>query len=104
MKLGLGSRNLVLRVLLRNTPPGVNFMITLQENSSNPHQDSLPLLWAMPRLISHLQISRSQIYQLIQDGEFPKPLKLGRSSRWIQSDIKKWIEHQVSIRSLKNQE
>lgn len=26
-------------------------------------------------------------YKLIQDGEFPKPIKLGRSSRWLKSEV-----------------
>ncbi|HBC8150314.1 TPA: helix-turn-helix transcriptional regulator [Escherichia coli] len=33
-------------------------------------------------------------YKLISEGQFPKPIKLGRSSRWMQSEIEKWIvEH-----------
>ncbi|QMV50799.1 helix-turn-helix transcriptional regulator [Ewingella americana] len=26
-------------------------------------------------------------YKLIQEGTFPKPIKLGRSSRWLQSEV-----------------
>lgn len=26
-------------------------------------------------------------YKLIKDGEFPKPIKLGRSSRWLESEV-----------------
>lgn len=26
-------------------------------------------------------------YKLIQLGEFPKPIKLGRSSRWLESEV-----------------
>ena len=33
-------------------------------------------------------------YKMISEGQFPKPIKLGRSSRWMQSEIEKWIvEH-----------
>lgn len=31
-------------------------------------------------------------YKLIQDGEFPKPIKLGRSSRWLKSEIEQWLQ------------
>lgn len=26
-------------------------------------------------------------YKLIKDGQFPKPIKLGRSSRWLRSEV-----------------
>ncbi|HHR6502237.1 TPA: helix-turn-helix transcriptional regulator [Providencia alcalifaciens] len=31
-------------------------------------------------------------YKLIQDGEFPKPIKLGRSSRWLKSEVELWLQ------------
>lgn len=35
-------------------------------------------------------------YKLIQDGQFPKPIKLGRSSRWLQSDIEQWLQTRIN--------
>lgn len=32
------------------------------------------------------------IYAEIKAGRFPKPVKLGRSSRWPESEIAAWIE------------
>lgn len=32
------------------------------------------------------------IYAEIKAGRFPKPVKLGRSSRWPESEISAWIE------------
>ncbi|MEQ9833341.1 MULTISPECIES: helix-turn-helix transcriptional regulator [Pectobacterium] len=34
-------------------------------------------------------------YKLIQLGEFPKPIKLGRSSRWLQSDVETWLQQRI---------
>lgn len=34
-----------------------------------------------------LGVSDKWIYRLIKDGIFPKPIKLGRSSRWLQSEV-----------------
>ena len=31
-------------------------------------------------------------YKLIQEGEFPKPIKLGRSSRWLKSEVDQWLQ------------
>lgn len=35
-------------------------------------------------------------YKLIQDGEFPKPIKLGRSSRWLKSEVEQWLKERIS--------
>ncbi|POE15400.1 Rha family transcriptional regulator [Pectobacterium odoriferum] len=34
-------------------------------------------------------------YKLIQLGEFPRPIKLGRSSRWLQSEIEIWLQQRI---------
>lgn len=34
-------------------------------------------------------------YKLIQDGKFPKPIKMGRSSRWLASEVNKWLAEQI---------
>lgn len=34
-------------------------------------------------------------YKLIKDGEFPKPIKLGRTSRWLQSEVENWLRERV---------
>lgn len=31
------------------------------------------------------------IYGMIKDGEFPKPIKMGRRSLWIESEVQAWI-------------
>ncbi|UPY96572.1 AlpA family transcriptional regulator [Pectobacterium sp. 21LCBS03] len=35
-------------------------------------------------------------YKLIQLGEFPKPIKLGRSSRWLQSEVETWLQQRIN--------
>ena len=35
-------------------------------------------------------------YKLIKDGEFPKPIKLGRSSRWLQSEVEAWLQERIN--------
>ena len=35
-------------------------------------------------------------YKLIQDGEFPKPIKLGRSSRWLRSEVESWLQARIA--------
>lgn len=34
-------------------------------------------------------------YKLIKDGEFPKPTKFGRSSRWRRSEVEAWLQARI---------
>ncbi|HGL4053825.1 TPA: helix-turn-helix transcriptional regulator [Citrobacter koseri] len=35
-------------------------------------------------------------YKLIQEGLFPKPIKLGRSSRWLRSEVETWLQQRIA--------
>ena len=35
-------------------------------------------------------------YKLISLGEFPKPIKLGRSSRWLESEVEAWLQQRIA--------
>lgn len=42
-------------------------------------------------------ISRSQLFELIRKGEFPKPIPLvGRTRAWVESDVSGWIADRIS--------
>lgn len=43
-----------------------------------------------------LKMTDKWVYKLIKDGMFPKPIKLGRSSRWLQSEIESWLQERIS--------
>ncbi|KHS84631.1 AlpA family phage regulatory protein [Pectobacterium carotovorum subsp. carotovorum] len=34
-------------------------------------------------------------YKLMQEGKFPHPVKFGRSSRWLESEVIAWFEEQL---------
>ncbi|HHQ6567270.1 TPA: helix-turn-helix transcriptional regulator [Serratia fonticola] len=36
------------------------------------------------------------LYKLINDKEFPKPIKLGRSSRWMQSEVENRVQSRTN--------
>ncbi|KJF79110.1 regulatory protein [Morganella morganii] len=35
-------------------------------------------------------------YKQIQEGQFPKPIKLGRSSRWLKSEVEAWLQARIA--------
>ena len=36
------------------------------------------------------------LYKLIQQEGFPKPIKLGRSSRWLTSEVEQWVKQRIA--------
>lgn len=52
----------------------------------------------MKSLVSHSGLSDKYFYSLIKRGMFPKPIKLGRSSRWRKSEYEKWLKERVKQR------
>lgn len=49
------------------------------------------------KFITHLTgLTDKWFYKLIQDGEFPKPIKLGRSSRWLKSEVEHWLNERIT--------
>ncbi|MCK7319916.1 AlpA family transcriptional regulator [Enterobacter cloacae] len=41
-------------------------------------------------------LSDKWFYKLIQDGLFPKPIKMGRSSRWLRSEVEAWVLQRIT--------
>ena len=42
-------------------------------------------------------LSRSRIYYLMQQGQFPKPIPLGKMSvAWIESEVIEWVSSRIA--------
>ena len=49
----------------------------------------------------YVALGRSRIYQLIEAGQFPKPIKVGsKSVRWIRAELDAWITAQAAHREV----
>ncbi len=86
----------------------IPFCANLQENS---HKESLRLLaikkrtqfamgenilLSMKDMTAHSNLSDKYFYALIKRELFPRPLKLGRSSRWRKSDYEAWLNERAN--------
>lgn len=49
----------------------------------------------LPQVKSMVGLGRSSIYDKIKRGEFPKQIKLGRSSGWVEAEVQEWISEQI---------
>lgn len=50
----------------------------------------------MAFIVRFTGMSDKWFYKLIQDGKFPKPIKMGRSSRWLESEVIMWFKEKVN--------
>ena len=49
----------------------------------------------MAFITAYTGLTDKWFYKLIKDGEFPKPIKLDRSSRWTESEVKTWLKLRI---------
>lgn len=50
-----------------------------------------PRLLALPAVIEKLGLGRDTIYRRVREGTFPKPIKLGRATRWYEHELDEWL-------------
>lgn len=56
------------------------------------------ILLSMKDITAHSGLSDKHYYSLISRGLFPRPLKIGRSSRWRKSDYEDWLNERAATR------
>ncbi|HDM8434443.1 helix-turn-helix transcriptional regulator [Yersinia kristensenii] len=50
----------------------------------------------MAFITTYTNCSDKWFYKLISEGLFPKPIKLGRSSRWLKSEVETWMQQRIT--------
>ena len=54
----------------------------------------VPKILRRAQLEERLGLSRSAIYQMMAEGEFPRPIKLGRRAvGWPEHEIQAWLQN-----------
>jgi prophage regulatory protein len=54
-------------------------------------------LYRLRELSARIGLARSAIYQAINDGRFPKPVRIGaRAVAWRHQDIEAWLQSRAS--------
>jgi len=62
--------------------------------------ENLPRLLTTGEVLQALRIGRTSLYQLVIDGELPKPIKLGSKSLWLESDVTKYLHDRIAEREV----
>ncbi|CAM3469669.1 AlpA family transcriptional regulator [Yersinia entomophaga] len=83
---------------MSNHQPRLRLTQMLPENSIMTIKPSLleDQFVDMAFITKLLKMTDKWLYKLIKDGLFPKPIKLGRSSRWLQSEVEIWLQERIA--------
>lgn len=59
----------------------------------------MPTLIKLPEVAALTRRSRTRIYADMDEGKFPKPVKIGqRSVAWVESEVRDWLDARVAER------
>ncbi|ATX01343.1 hypothetical protein CU079_06780 [Citrobacter freundii] len=50
----------------------------------------------MAFITTYTEMTDKWFYKLISEGMFPRPIKLGRSSRWLKSEVETWLQQRIA--------
>lgn len=67
-------------------------MVTMSANQGRVNNDQLI---DMKFITTDSGMGDKWFYRLISEGRFPKPIKLGRLSRWLARDYYEWKDTQI---------
>lgn len=51
-----------------------------------------------PAVLERVSMGRTAVYELIKAGKFPRPVKVGAASAWIDIEITRWIQELAAKR------
>ena len=49
----------------------------------------------LPQVKAMVGLGTTAIYDKMKNGDFPKQIKLGRLSGWVESEVQAWINKQI---------
>ncbi|MDY4296785.1 MULTISPECIES: AlpA family phage regulatory protein [unclassified Xanthomonas] len=58
--------------------------------------EKLEELCALARVRAMTGMGTTFIYGEIKDGRFPKPIRVGRRSLWVLSEVQRWVAQQIT--------
>ena len=64
-------------------------------SQSSPQIPPITLM-RIPQILKVMPVSKSKFWLMVQKGEFPKPIKIGRSSFWTIEQVQAFIGERMS--------
>jgi prophage regulatory protein len=63
-------------------------------NNMNPQTPPITLM-RIPQILKVMPVSKSKFWLMVQKGEFPKPIKIGRSSFWTIEQVQAYLRERI---------
>jgi len=63
-------------------------------NNMNPQTPPITLM-RIPQILKVMPVSKSKFWLMVQKGEFPKPIKIGRSSFWTIEQVQAYLRERM---------
>jgi prophage regulatory protein len=63
-------------------------------SNSNAQTPSITLM-RIPQILEIMPVSKSKFWLMVQKGEFPKPIKIGRSSFWTIEQVQAYLQEKT---------
>lgn len=67
----------------------------LKSQLSSLQESSRMELLTINEVADVLKFTRKHIYSMIKNGDFPRQIKIGTSSRWKKADLEAWINQKT---------
>jgi len=58
-----------------------------------------PTLLRIEDVFQRVGFKRNKLYDLVNAGEFPAPVKIGRLSAWVEAEVAQWIADRIAERN-----
>lgn len=52
----------------------------------------------LPEVLERVALKKTAVYKLMAEEEFPRPVKLGSASAWVEAEIEDWISERMTER------
>jgi prophage regulatory protein len=60
------------------------------------HVNNSVRMLRLPDVLKRTALSRSQIYRLIEQNDFPKQVRLGeRAAGWVEEEVESWLRERI---------
>jgi len=57
-----------------------------------------PRLLRIDEVMSRVGFRRNKLYDLINEGSFPRPVKIGPISAWVEDEVDQWVADRIAER------
>jgi prophage regulatory protein len=65
-------------------------------------EGTMQRLLRLPQVIERTSLSRSTLYELMERGAFPRPVKItgARANAWVQSEVEEYVRARIAQREV----